>query len=255
MRVTIVGIGDIGTHLAEPLARFISFLPGEHTLTLVDGDAFEDRNKDRQTFDTPGNKAQSWAEKLACLFPSLKVEAVPEFLSPDNADFILLEGEMVLLCVDNHKTRKLVSDVAGALSDISVISGGNELTDGDVLVYLRRDHQDTTPSFTAFHPEIENPTEKAPYEMGCEELAKAGSPQLLPTNFMAASLMLNAFWRLTMDEEKFISDRRGEDAFVHDTAYSEVAFDIYLNRTRGRKFGTNDSASLDQQPVEKERVQ
>ncbi|MFH1099189.1 MAG: ThiF family adenylyltransferase [Candidatus Uhrbacteria bacterium] len=230
MRVTVIGIGGVGSHLAEWIARYLAFrLPGS-TLTLVDGDEFEERNRARQTFHKPGNKAEVVAERLAGLFPEIRVEAVPAFLQPDTLDIILLEGEIVLVCVDNHATRKLLSDEAGKRQDITVISGGNEDAWGTVQVYLRRDGQDVSPSLSQDHPEIASPQGRAPYELHCDERAVAGEPQVLFANVMAAAVMANAFWRFAEDPDRFVSEvRAGVEG-----AYTEVAFDIRLNAARAR---------------------
>ncbi len=233
MRVTIVGLGGIGSHLADWIALYLSHLSGEHTLTLVDGDTFEERNRERQSFETPGNKAQSIGETLARKYAGLELQIVPEYLRPENADFILVEEEIVFLCVDNHKTRRIVSDVAGTCENITVISGGNELTDGNVQAYLRRDGRDVTPSLTDYHPEIEHPVDKAPFEKSCEELAKQGEPQIMFTNLMAAVLMANAFRQVT----------------TGDLPYSEVFFDTILNAVRTRNFAPKTATSLDREPV------
>ncbi|MBI5654151.1 ThiF family adenylyltransferase [Candidatus Uhrbacteria bacterium] len=235
MQAIIIGCGGIGSHLAGPLARYLESLGPGHKLTLVDGDNFEDRNKTRQVFDRPGNKAQSVAAKLAESHPGLTVDAVPEFIKPDNAEFILDEGVYVMLCVDNHPTRKLVSEAAASYQDIAVISGGNELEDGMVQIYVRKGGVDATPPLTHDHPEIADPKGKAPYEMSCEELAKAGTPQIIFANLTAAVLMANAFWRLSTDPEGFLTKTIGKGEFALETAYTEVAFNIGLNKVRPRR--------------------
>lgn len=235
MHVIIIGVGGIGSHLSSWLARYLESLGPGHKLTLVDGDNFEDRNKTRQEFDRPGNKARSVAERLAKSHPGLTLDAVTEFIKPDNADFILEEGAYVMVCVDNHATRKLISDTAASYSDLAVISGGNELDDGMVQVYVRRDGKDLTPTLTQDHPEIAEPKGRAPYEMSCEELAAAGTPQIIFANLTAAVLMSNAFWRLSSDPEGFVSKVVGQGEFAQETAYTEVAFHIGLNKVRPRR--------------------
>jgi hypothetical protein len=121
----------------------------------------------------------------------------------------------VLLCVDNHATRKLVSDHCGTLPSVALFSGGNDGVEpprqrgtyGNVQVYLRRDGKDLTAPLTRFHPEIANPAGKLPTELSCVELA-ASTPQILFTNLAVASALLNAFFaygcgRLTYQEVKF----------------------------------------------------
>ncbi|GEM_PF-261342 len=247
MRITIIGLGGIGSNLAPWAARFLSVLPGEHTLTLVDRDEFEDRNRERQSFLSMGNKAQSVAKRIAQEFghaaQKLTVDAVPEYVSPENAAFILLEDEIVLLCVDNHATRKFVSDYAQNLQNISIISGGNDDLVGNAATYLRRDGADATPPLTFDHPEIENPTEKAPYEMSCEERAANGAPQFFVANLYAAVSMFGTLYRLVLHPDGFISEKKGDAVFQTETAYTETYFDAYRNRMMSRRIPVSQKAA------------
>ncbi len=230
MKVTVIGLGGIGSHLCRLVARFLVGVEGEHTLTLVDGDHYTMDNRGRQEFERIGNKASETARQLAALFPELTINAVAEYLTPENCDFILLEDEIVLVCVDNHATRKLISDGAGARSSITIISGGNTYLEGDVFIYARKDGVDLTPSLTAVDPAIASPKDKAPYEMGCEELAHAGEPQLVFTNFMVASMMGNAFHRCVKDPG-FLTEMQVSGTTSMSTRYSRVCGTIVWNRT------------------------
>lgn len=125
------------------------------------------------------------------------------------------EGDIVFSCVDNHATRKLLSNRGGELQDIVVISGGNDYSDGNVQIYIRRNKKDVTPPLTHLHPEIANPKDKNPGEMSCEELAQSGSPQLIFTNFLAAAWMLKTFWKVWKWKE---NPKKPFD-------YSEIYFD------------------------------
>jgi len=195
--IKIIGIGGIGCALLPHLARYLQASGERARLTLVDGDAFEVRNGDRQAFAELGNKARVKAAELARQFESLSVRAIPEFVTPENVGTILRAGDVVFLAVDNHKTRGLVSDRCQALPEVTLISGGNDFTDGNVQVYIRLADRDVTLPLTRFHPEIADPRDRSPHEMSCDELAQVAAPQLLFTNLAVASAMLNAFyaWR------------------------------------------------------------
>jgi molybdopterin/thiamine biosynthesis adenylyltransferase len=207
MHIKVIGVGGIGCALLPHLCRYLSYsaaslLPGGGNgpgspparLTLVDGDTFEARNAARQPFATLGNKARVKAAELAREFEALSFRALPEFIHESNAAGVIGEGDVVFLGVDNHRTRKLVSDHCRTLRDVVLISGGNDLTDGNVQVYVRRGGSDVTVPLTRFHPEIANPRDRSPAEMSCDELQREASPQLLFTNLAVASAMLNAFY-------------------------------------------------------------
>jgi molybdopterin/thiamine biosynthesis adenylyltransferase len=217
MRIKIIGIGGIGTHLVPPLCRYFDSCEKSANITLLDGDQFEPKNINRQDFELFGNKAESIAKKLLVQFPDQSIESKPVFLADENIFVFIKEGDMIFLCVDNHATRKLVSDYCQTLKDVTLISGGNDYTDGNVQIFIRKEGKNLTPPLTHLHPEIENPKDKNPAEMSCEELSRNGSPQLIFTNLAAASHMLSAFWLIT---------EKGE------VKYTEQYFDLLTGAVR-----------------------
>ncbi len=198
LEIKVIGIGGIGCALLPHLARYLHASRDPARLTLVDGDAFEARNGDRQAFPDLGNKAKVKATELARHFEDLSIRAIPEFVTPENVGRIIRSGDIVFLGVDNHKTRRLVSDHCQGMADVTLISGGNDFTDGNVQVYLRCGGRDVTVPLTRFHPEIAEPQDRSPHEMSCDELLVEAAPQLLFMNLAVASAMLNGFyaWRM-----------------------------------------------------------
>jgi len=216
LEIKAIGIGGIGCALLPFLCRYLQYSGDKARITLIDGDRFERGNAPRQAFSRLGNKAEVKAQELAQEFDNLSLRAVPEFVTPENVARLLQEGEVILLMVDNHASRKLVNDHAAGLDAVTLISGGNDFVDGNVQVYLRREGRNLTPSLSRYHPEITQPRDRNPAELSCEELMAAGAPQLLFTNLMVASMMLNAFYAFTQDR----------------LSYSEVYLDILENLTR-----------------------
>ena len=224
IRIKVVGCGGIGGHLARNLCHFLYAEQRPAHVSLVDGDTFEEKNRSRMRFTTLANKAVVLARELAQAFGggSLTIEPIPEYVTPENVRDIVAEGDVVLLAVDNHATRRLVGAVAD-LRDVVIVSGGNdgvepeegmEGTYGNVQIVRRVAGVWATNSLTTFHPEIEDATDALPTALGCAELALGGAPQLLFTNLAVASAMLNAFY-----------------ALVHDRLpYEEVYIDIGRNR-------------------------
>lgn len=199
LEIKAIGIGGIGCALLPFLCRYLNYAGERARLTLIDGDRFERANAPRQAFARLGNKAEVKARELAEEFEALSFRAAPEYVSADNVRRLLTAGDVAFLMVDNHASRHLVDEHAATLSDFTLISGGNDYEDGNLQVYLRRDGRDLTPSLGRYHPEIAQPQDRHPAELSCEELMAAGSPQLLFTNLMVASLMLNAFYALRQD--------------------------------------------------------
>lgn len=207
-RAVIIGLGGVGSWLVQALAPFLQFLQETWTLVVVDGDDYEAKNASRQAFDELGPKAQVQASWIARRFSGVRVEAIAQYLSADGAgdtfpvSDAIRSGDVVFSCVDNHKTRKMIADHCSSLRDAVLVSGGNEYTDGNVQMFVRRQGQDLTCRLEKYHPELAAPTDKAPYELSCEELA-ASSPQLIFANFAVASLMLQAFYALEQGRFEF----------------------------------------------------
>tara|TARA_Y100000034_G_scaffold132302_1_gene194953 strand:- start:409 stop:1095 length:687 start_codon:yes stop_codon:yes gene_type:complete len=197
-KIKVIGSGGIGGHLIEPLSRYLSYGDDYSEVTVIDGDDYEDRNRERQRFSECENKAEHTVNLMKEEFPKVHFRAKGEFVTEDNVITTIRENDTVFLCVDNHATRKLVSERCSELDNVTLISGGNDYTDGDVIVYVRKDGKDVTKPLTAL-PEIANPEDKNPgtltdeERLGCEQEAQT-NPQLLFMNLDIASLMLSCYY-------------------------------------------------------------
>lgn len=200
LKVKIIGCGGIGCCLLDPLCRYLNYSEYPNIeVSLIDGDTYEERNKERQIFQVAGPKATITAERLRQDFQRLNFWDHPVYLGEHNQITMLRDGDIIFSCVDNHKTRKLISDRAEELDNVVVISGGNDFEDGNVQVHIKENGQDITlPIANKYHPEIVNPTDKNPGDydeerMGCQEMA-AVTPQLLIMNNIIAAHMLSTFY-------------------------------------------------------------
>jgi len=194
VEIVVIGLGGIGSILVERLCRFLNYSNDlKAAVILVDGDSYETKNYERQEFAQIGKKAEVKEIELMTKYSRIEFDAFPAFINETNTAEIIKEGNVVFLCVDNHKSRMIVSNYCKNLNNVTLISGGNEFTDGNVQTYVRRDGKDLTPDLCKYHPEIANPDDKLPEEMSCEELAES-DPQLYFTNLGAATLMCWAFY-------------------------------------------------------------
>jgi len=192
--ITIIGLGGVGSILVERLSRFLNYsydLTAE--ILLVDGDNYEQKNYERQEFNQLGNKAGIKAEELQVKYPTMIFDAKESYVNDSNIEEIIKEDDTVFLCVDNHKSRMIISNYCKQLDNIILISGGNDFTDGNVQLYVRRDGKDLTPDLCAYHPEIAEPDDKLPEEMSCEELSQS-DPQLYFANLGVATIMCWTFY-------------------------------------------------------------
>ncbi len=158
-RVVVVGAGGTGTYVIGQLARLLYGLKevrretgvpadpgrpfpeaprgayGEHrarslvpSVLLVDGDRVSARNLLRQYY-LPGDvgrpKACVMAERNAAAY-GLDVSALPRYLAPetDLKEFVP-EGAIVVACVDNSKTRKILHEGLKRYHHVVYVDAGN----------------------------------------------------------------------------------------------------------------------------------
>ena len=225
--VKVIGLGGVGSIVARYGSMFLASLGQPLRLVCIDGDSFEAGNATRMFFSRQGNKAAVTVDDLLDRFvdSELALLAIEEYVTPDNIARLIREGDTVLLAVDNHATRKLISDHCAGLRDVLLISGGNDGieedpdgkklrgTYGNCQIYYRRAGEDASGSLTRYHQEIAHPSDALPTDKSCTELL-ASVPQVLFANLAAASAILNAFWLFACGA-------------LH---YGELAFDIFEGR-------------------------
>jgi molybdopterin/thiamine biosynthesis adenylyltransferase len=209
-KVKIIGVGGIGSYLVEPLARYLNFLNTSVEITIVDGDAYESKNKQRQQFSKIGNKAEVTVKDLSLKFPNILFKAQPVYIDKKNVISLIRENDEVFLCVDNHSTRNIVSKRCEELDNVLLINGANEYTDGDVFVYAKRDGKNAKTnnrSLIEAFPKIADPQDLHPAEKkqsSCQVEAQS-SPQLLFMNLTIAAFMCNCYY--AFHEGKFDAER------------------------------------------------
>lgn len=211
-RFVVVGAGGVGSWLCEGLARLAQFKAQGSVLLIVDGDNYEDKNKERQAFTQGGNKAVVRANELGPQFPDIYiipeaswvVEELPDRSEEDAADDeeqqqgyvlaseLLNDGDIVYAVVDNFAARKLLFDTAAKMDNIDVFTGGNDdALFGSVYHYVRRDGKDVTDHPVVWHEEYVNPPDRNPGALSCQERAELeGGTQLLATNMAVAAYLL-----------------------------------------------------------------
>ena len=134
---------------------------------------------------------------------------------------MIRDGDVVLLAVDNHWTRFVVDRHLAGLQEVTLISGGNDETDGNVQLVRRRNGEFVDGSLAEIHVEIGRATpEEFAARNGCERQVEE-RPQLVVTNLMVASAMLNCLWAVLV---------RGS------VSYSEVYLDVIANAMRSRSW-------------------
>jgi tRNA A37 threonylcarbamoyladenosine dehydratase len=121
-RVAVVGLGGVGTWVAEALAR-----TGVGGLTLIDLDHISESNTNRQihALDPEFGRAKvlAMAQRVRAIHPGAAVVAVEEFLGPDNVAQLLRGADLVVDCIDHVVAKAALIACARALG-VAVVTCG-----------------------------------------------------------------------------------------------------------------------------------
>ena len=170
-RVAIVGAGGLGSPAAFYLAA-----AGVGALRLIDDDVVERSNLQRQILhrdDRVGaRKVDSAAATLSALNPTVRIEAVAERLSADNAETLFADCDVVIDGADNFPTRHLVNAVCLGLGKPWVY-GAVHRFEGQVSVFDPRAGRGSAPCYRCLFPE-------APSAAEAPNCAEAGVLGVLP---------------------------------------------------------------------------
>lgn len=104
--VLVVGLGGVGSFAAEFICR-----SGVGEMTIIDGDAVDVSNCNRQLPATQKNvgqlKADWMEERLTAINPALKIHVIREFLKPDAMYNLLQDNEYdyVVDCIDSFSPK------------------------------------------------------------------------------------------------------------------------------------------------------
>ncbi|MGB4437636.1 MAG: HesA/MoeB/ThiF family protein [Sedimentibacter sp.] len=113
--VAVIGLGGLGGHISEQLARL-----GIGKLVLIDADKVDESNLNRQLFATEKNigqyKAEAAKERLTSVNSNLEYICYTQFFDETNADKILDDVNIVVDAVDNISTRFVLQKICKKLN-------------------------------------------------------------------------------------------------------------------------------------------
>lgn len=239
--ILVVGVGGVGSNLAAPLARLVSYTSNGKSpkIIFIDGDTVEKKNLVRQDFTT-SNIGSSKAEAIleAVAVKDIKIDFIPEYVDKDNVGQFIKDRSIVIMGVDNDQTKHLIQKHCLTLNNIVLISGGNETYDGDVSVYWRKDGADRLPPIWHDQPNIKEPTDEHPKDKHCTEVY-VEDPQLFATNFTVAANILDVITPILMNNEPlierlFFDIRTGNRAIKWAKDYVEVATTLLRKKNEPR---------------------
>lgn len=120
-KVGVVGCGGLGGFVIQSISRL-----GIASLTIIDGDQFQSSNLNRQVFCTEQNLGQNKVDVVKCelekINSDLQVNAYSCLLNEDNINTIFNDVDIIIDCVDNIPTRKLLASFANK-KNIPLIHG------------------------------------------------------------------------------------------------------------------------------------
>jgi len=192
--VYLIGVGGTGSHLADPLVRLLTYHDqGTRNITIIDGDAYEDKNSERQIFDTQfkgKNKAYATVERLGLS----TVKAIADYIDKDKFAKLLRKHSsnednfLAIMAVDNAATRHAIITAVdeGDYPNFVLISPGNTFDTGQIVVYARQEGEDLTVHPFAKYKNLKEPEDTIPVVAeGCAAQTPS-EPQLIIANMGAA---------------------------------------------------------------------
>jgi molybdopterin/thiamine biosynthesis adenylyltransferase len=108
-QAAVIGLGGLGGSVTEILARI-----GVGSLTLVDGDCFDESNLNRQLLSSTAligqSKALAAKSRVAAINPAVEVQAIEQFFTADNSQAILRGASVAVDCLDTISDRFILED-------------------------------------------------------------------------------------------------------------------------------------------------
>lgn len=230
-QLVVVGVGGTGGYCLQQAARLLYGLRelGKNvpSVLLIDGDTVEEKNLLRQYFlpqDIGDKKASVLAERYSRAY-GLEIAAYPEYLTREtNFDAIgVSEGAVIVGCVDNGSTRRILHDKLQRFQRVVYIDSGNSAVrmptnaehldryqlhklknegwDGQVVVGVRSNGETVLPFPGDVFPDLIE-EDQLPTEVSCGEVA-VSNPQRLMTNLQAATVVMSYLHTLLDDGTLF----------------------------------------------------
>ena len=151
-RVLVIGMGGLGSPVSLYLAA-----AGVGTLGLADHDRVESSNLHRQILHDEAAvgrpKVESARERLLGINPELMMEIRPDGITPENAESLIREYDLVVDGTDNFPTRYLINDAAW-LTGKPLVYGSIFQFEGQVSVF---DPTSASPCYRCLFPHPPEP--------------------------------------------------------------------------------------------------
>lgn len=192
----IIGCGGVGSWLVPKLYKLTK------NIFLVDGDSLEEKNLDRQLFNSD-DIGEFKAYSLAYKYGIGRENVRPEYYSLGMFD--VNPTDVLWCCADNHACRREVLYTCDRYNCCAVI-GANEYTDAEAYWY-EPNWLDSHNDPRVFYPDILTDRSGDPLApRGCTGAAAVARPQLVLANDWASGLMLHLWWFHTHERPRLEPD-------------------------------------------------
>lgn len=160
-------------------------------MVLIDGDTVEEKNMIRQSYqkhDIGENKAIALSRKINTFYGDI-CEAYDGYLTKDEITAMLEKRyinytPVIIGCVDNDITRKLLESTYEKLPSCIYIDSANSKYDGDIYVSVK----DNGRKAGAIRSEVYKLEEDIhPADISCEAQVSMGNTQFFTTNLKMAT--------------------------------------------------------------------
>lgn len=203
-----IGGGGTGSAVAADLARLIYALKDRYNISyrISDGDQVEEANILRQNFIPPDlnrNKAQVLSDRYSRAYGIpisyhdgyiTDLETLAELLYPPSG-YTCDIMTVMLGCVDDNGARKLMHEAFTRRYSVIWIDAGNEYSDGQVVVGVKREDRVLLPPVTVVYPDILKAGTPARSGENCAAVV-VERPQAYSANKMGATIMLSFLYNI-----------------------------------------------------------
>lgn len=224
----IVGCGGTGGNFISLLGRFLydNSMASQSSITLIDGDAVEEKNIGRQPFlksDIGRNKAEVMAEIVTEAF-GVRCKFYPHYIDTvkDLEKFVKQDSLTIIIgCVDNHACRIVLHDFFIKATVCYYLDAANEYSSGEVVVALKIGGKVMSPDRAHYFPEILEDNSVPRSQESCESLNQS-QPQHLATNMLAATILFKCVVEI-LSGEMWVGGIYYFDTFKGSVVFKEVA--------------------------------
>lgn len=215
-KILIVGCGGTGSQFMPFLMQLASNVKNIKEIILCDQDHFTNKNLNNQRctiYDIDKNKAQVCCERYKLIFPNLNISYVDKYIKSKDDIYNAFEEYIrvnycyiVIGCVDNNATRKILYNYFLNHKNIIYIDSGNDSgkedanRNGQVIVGANIE----MPTKKYYLPSVGDLYKEIPENK--EDIETVGTcmrinndyPQNIATNIMAASILMSVLTNIIM---------------------------------------------------------